>query len=85
MLLLLLGLFRYLLLYFWWSYPTVVVVGLLAMISLVEEFDCCLVNAGVVVELVFVLAFVVVLEVVLITVVGVVLVIGIVCFGIALA
>jgi hypothetical protein len=58
--------------------------GLLVMISLVEEFDCCLVSVGVVVEMLLVLAFVVVLEVVFMAVVDVVLVIGVVCFGIGL-
>lgn len=60
------------------------VVGLLVMISLVEEFDCCLVSVEVVVEMLLVLAFVVMLEVVFMAVVDVVLVIGVVCFGIGL-
>ena len=54
------------------------------MISLVEEFDCCLVSVVVVVEMLLVLVFIVVLEVVFMAVVGVVLVIGVVCFGIGL-
>lgn len=61
-----------------------VVVGLLVMISLVEEFDCCLVSVEVVVEMLLVLAFVVMLEVVFMAVVDVVPVIGVVCFGIGL-
>lgn len=61
-----------------------VVVGLLVMISLVEEFDCCLVSVVVVVEMLLVLVFIVVLEVVFMAVVDVVPVIGVVCFGIGL-